>query len=141
MLMHSSRLVYATAVLLLASFLNGATPIRIDKPMPPPAWALAQRALLRAYAEPAAEFIEKYVDDRGHFRCIERWGGNDGPDDVMETFTPWTLLYALGGPESLLAQYRRIWEGHLQQFTAARAPSVDMAKNGMYYKEFVTSFD
>jgi hypothetical protein len=129
------------AVALLASSLDAASPIRVDKPMPPPAWALAQRALLTAYAEAAAEFVEKYVDDRGHFRCIERWGGNDGPDDVMETFTPWTLLYALGAPESVLNQYRKIWEGHLAQFTAAKAPSVELAKDGMYYKEFVTAFD
>lgn len=127
--------------MLLAQSLDAAPPIRIDKPMPPPAWALAERALLKAYADAAAEFVAKYVDDRGHFRCIERWGGNDGPDDAMETFNAWTLLYALGAPESLMQQYRRIWEGHLAQFTAAKAPSVEMAKDGMYYKEFVTSFD
>src|SRR4029453_19440880 len=103
---------------------------RGEKPMGPPAWALAERALLKAYTDAAAEFAAKYVDDRGFFRCIERWGGNDGPDDVMETFTPWPLLHALGGPESLLSQYRRIWEGHLEQFTAAKAPSVEMAKDG-----------
>lgn len=109
--------------------------------MPPPAWALAERALLGAYAEAAREFAARYVDDRGYFRCVERWGGNDGPDDVMETFTPWTLMYALGAPDSILDLYRKIWEGHLRQFTAAKAPSAVMAKDGMFYKEFVTSFD
>ena len=44
-------------------------------------------------------------------------------------------------PESFLEQYRRIWEGHLIQFTIAKAPSTQMAKNGMYYKEFPVSFD
>ncbi|MFN7936337.1 MAG: hypothetical protein U0R19_23620 [Bryobacteraceae bacterium] len=117
------------------------TTVELRTAMSPPAWALAERALLKAYSDAAAEFTAKYVDDRGFFRCIERWGGNDGPDDVMETFTPWTLLYALGAPESVLAQYRRIWEGHLQQFTSAKAPSASMAKDGMFYREFVTSFD
>ena len=115
--------------------------IRIEKPMAPPDWALAERALLKAYAEAAAEFTAKYVDERGYFKCVERWGGNDGPDDVMETFNNWTLLHALGGSDSLLAMYRRIWEGHLRQFTAAKAPSTQAAKEGMFFKEFVTSFD
>src|SRR5687767_2453147 len=127
----------------LAASMWAAPPplVQIDQPKPPPHWALAERALLKAYTEAAAEFAAKYVDERGFFRCIERWGGNDGPDDVMETFTPWTLLYALGAPDSILEQYRRIWEGHLVQFTQARAPSTEMAKNGMYYKEFPTAFD
>jgi hypothetical protein len=118
-----------------------AAPLQIDKPKPPPGWALAQRALLKAYTEAAAEFAAKYVDDRGFFRCVERWGGNDGPDDVMETFTTWPMLYALGAPQSILNLYRKIWEGHLVQFTQAKAPSPEMAKNGMYYKEFITAFD
>jgi hypothetical protein len=126
---------------LTASAMAAGPLLRIDKATPPPDWALAERALFKAYADAAAEFTAKYVDDRGWFRCIERWGGNDGPDDVMETFTPWTLLYALGAPDSLLAQYRKVWEGNLVQFTHARAPSTQMAKDGMYFKEFVTSFD
>jgi hypothetical protein len=115
--------------------------VKVDKPMAPPAWALAERALLKAYTEAAAEFAAKYVDDRGFFRCIERWGGNDGPDDVMETFTPWPLLHALGAPDSILDLYRKAWEGQLVQFTQARAPSTQMAKSGMYYREFAASFD
>jgi hypothetical protein len=127
--------------LLAALSLSAAPAIRIETPQPPPAWALAERALLRAYSDAALAFSAKYVDSRGYFRCIERWGGNDGPDDVMETFTNWPLLYALGAPEEILREYRRIWEGHLQQFTAAKAPSVELAKDGMYYKEFPTAFD
>jgi len=128
---------------ILAAITLAAAPpsVRIEKPMPPPDWALAERALLKAYAEAAAEFTAKYVDDRGYFKCVERWGGNDGPDDVMETFNNWTLLHAIGGSDSLLTMYRRIWEGHLHQFTAAKAPSTQAAKDGMFYQEFVTSFD
>jgi hypothetical protein len=121
--------------------LGGEMTIRIDRPMPPPAWALAERALLKAYADAAREFANKYLDDRGFLRCVERWGGNDGPDDAMENFNNWTLMYALGAPESLLELYRRAWEGHLAQYTQARVPSVEMARLGMYYKEFITSFD
>jgi hypothetical protein len=47
---------------------GGAPPeVQIRKPMPPPAWALAERALLTAYSE-AAEFAAKYIDERGYFR-------------------------------------------------------------------------
>jgi hypothetical protein len=115
--------------------------IRIEKPQAPPDWALAERALLAAYADAAEEFAAKYVDERGYFRCLDRWGGNDGPDDVMETFHGWTLLHALGARDSVVELYRKIWEGHIRQFTAAKAPSTQKAKEGMFYKEFVTSFD
>jgi hypothetical protein len=115
--------------------------VRIDAPMPPPDWALAQRALLAAYGEAAREFGARYLDDRGFLRVIERWGGNDGPDDAMENFHNWTLLYALGGPQSLLDTYRKAWEGHLVQYTEARVPGIEMAQDGMFYKEFITSFD
>ena len=128
--------------LTLATWLFAATPlIQIDKPQSPPDWALAERALLRAYADAAEEFAAKYTAEKGYFRCVDRWGGNDGPDDVMETFNNWTLPHALGAPNSLLDRYRRIWEGHLRQFTAAKAPSTQAAKDGMFFKEFVTSFD
>jgi hypothetical protein len=134
---------FGVLLLISGALSQAASPpvIRIDTPKPPPYWALAERALFKSYAEAAAEFAAKYVDDRGFFRCLERWGGNDGPDDVMETFTSWTLLYALGGTDPLLELYRKIWEGHLVQFTQARAPSTQMAKTGMYYREFPASFD
>jgi adenylate kinase family enzyme len=74
-------------------------------------------------------------------QCVERWGGNDGPDDAMENFQNWTLAYVLGGPESILTLYKKAWEGHLVQYTKAKAPGIEMAKDGMYYKEFITSFD
>lgn len=109
--------------------------------MPPPEWALLERALLAESADAAAEFAAKYVDVRGHFRAAERWGGNDGPDDVMETFHNWPLLYALGGGEKILAIYEKIWEGHLDQYQRAKAPSTEMARDGMYWREFPTAFD
>jgi hypothetical protein len=129
-----------SCVLLIPAFAAGPS-VKIEKPMPPPAWALAQRVLLRVNVEAAQEFAAKYFDDRGFLRCVERWGGNDGPDDAMETIHNWTLLYALGAAPPILDLYRKAWEGHIVQFTQARAPSVEMAKNGMFFKEFITSFD
>ena len=119
----------------------GQVSIRIDRPMPPPAWALQERALLAAWGDAAREFAARYLDDRGFLRCVERWGGNDGPDDAMENFNYFTLVYALGGPQEVLDIYRRAWEGHLVQYARARAPSIEMARDGMYYQEFITSFD
>jgi hypothetical protein len=113
----------------------------VERAMAPPPWALAERELLAAASQGAEAFYAKYVDERGYLRCIERWGGNDGADDAMENFANWTLLYALGAPEKVLELYQKAWEGHLRQYTAARAPGIEMAENGMYHQEFVTAFD
>src|SRR6188508_3511228 len=92
------------AIFLAHSALAAPPSIKIETASAPPDWALAERALLKAYSDAATEFTEKYIDSRGFFKCIERWGGNDGPDDVMETFNHWPLLHALGGSDSLLEQ-------------------------------------
>jgi hypothetical protein len=115
--------------------------IELNKPLAAPAWALAERSLLDAASDAAEIFSNCYVDERGYFKCVERWGGNDGADDAMENFGGWTLLYALGGDQKVLNLYERAWEGHLQQFTNAKIPSIEMAKDGMYWREFVTAFD
>ena len=107
----------------------------------PPAWALAQRELIEAASDGVEEFARRFVDSRGYLKCVERWGGNDGADDAMENFGGWTLLYLLGGRESVLDLYKQAWEGHILQYTRARAPGIPMAENGMYWREFVTSFD
>ena len=137
------RMTVATKPLLIALLATSANAeaILIESPMPPPDWALAQMALIKENAAAAIEFAAKYIDPRGHFRGVERWGGNDGPDDVMETFHNWPLAHALGSDDRLLETYERIWEGHLDQFQRAKAPSTDMARNGMFWREFVTSFD
>ncbi|MBI1354718.1 MAG: hypothetical protein GC160_10250 [Acidobacteria bacterium] len=131
-----------TLALLLAAPLLAQTPtVRLESPVPPPEWALLERALLRAASDGTAAFAAHYLDERDFLKCVERWGGNDGADDAMENFHGWTLLYALGGDDQVLADYQRAWEGHLTQFTEARAPGIEMAENGMYWREFVTSFD
>ena len=96
--------------------------IELTELTPAPDWAIAERALLDEASEAAGIFYNRYVDERGYLKCIERWGGNDGADDAMENFEGWTLLYALGGDETVLDLYEKAWEGHLKQFTAAKVP-------------------
>ena len=143
------RLVRAIAVcalqvcFVLASLSTGAAQpaIEIDNPMAPPAWALAQQALLKSNTEAAFVQAGKYMDERGWMRITPNWGAADGPDDVMESYRHLPLLYILGGPPAILDLYKTIWEGHLQQFTDAKEPLVEVAKDGMYYKEFCPSLD
>jgi hypothetical protein len=137
---HTVYLRLAGALFALASVAYSEV-ISIESPMPPPAWAYAQRAVLKESVQAAIEFAKKYIDPRGHYRGVERWGGNDGPDDVMETFHNWPLAYSLGADDRILEAYERIWEGHLDQFQKAKAPSVEMARAGMYSREFITAFD
>ncbi len=127
--------------LVWTTLLAAEPPVVIETPMSPPDWALAEQALLDAYAEAAEAVADKYIDSGGWARVTANWGGMDGADDIMESFRDWPLLYILGAPESVLTTYKRIWEGHLQQFTEAKEPLVDVAKDGMYYKEFCPSFD
>ncbi len=137
------RFVFATAILLGCPIgIKAQEPtIRVDTPMTPTPWALLERELLRANARACEEFFERYFDDRGYLECIERWGGDDGPDDAIENLSDWPLLHALGAPESVLLLYKKGWEGHIRQYTEARTTDVDFARGGMYYKEFPVTFD
>ncbi len=115
--------------------------VLIDDPLSPPTWALLQRELLRAHAAACQEFFDKYFDERGYLLCVERWGGDDGPDDAIENVADWPLLHALGGSRSILQMYKRAWEGHLRQYTEAKTVDVPFARDGMYYKEFPCMMD
>ncbi|MDP6557162.1 MAG: hypothetical protein QGG71_21015 [Pirellulaceae bacterium] len=117
------------------------TRITIDQPMSPPNWALLERELLRANTAACEEFFARYVDERGFLSCVERWGGNDGPDDAIECFLYWPILHALGAPDSVLEMYKKAWEGHLRQYTLAKTVDVPFARDGMYYKEFPVMCD
>ncbi len=113
----------------------------LDEPMAPPTWALLERELLRASTEACKEFFARYFDERGYLECVERWGGNDGPDDAIENVNDWPLLHALGAPDEILHLYKKAWEGHLRQYTEAKTVHVPFARDGMYYKEFPVMFD
>src|SRR6185295_9452554 len=86
------------SVVLTSAFIRGTTgaepTIKIDTLMAPPAWALLEREVLRANAAACEEFFQKYFDERGFLLCVERWGGDDGPDDAIENVNDWPLLYA-----------------------------------------------
>ncbi len=130
------------AVALNCWFLRGAEPtIEIKTPMAPPAWALLEREVLRMNAAACEEFFAKYFDERGFLLCVERWGGDDGPDDAIENCNDWPLLYALGAPTRVREMYDKAWEGHLRQYTLAKTTEVPFARDGMYYKEFPTHMD
>ena len=115
--------------------------LQIETPMAPPTWALLERELLRATTRACEEFFDRYFDERGYLECVERWGGDDGPDDAIENVNDWPILYALGGADSILSLFKKAWEGHLRQYTLARTTDVPFARDGMYYKEFPVMFD
>src|SRR5258708_1958186 len=120
-------------VLVTAGALSaGEVTIALDTPMPPPAWALLERELLRANARACEEFYARYFDDRGFLECVERWGGDDGPDDAIENVNDWPILHALGAPDSILRLYKTAWEGHLRQYTETKTREVEFARDGMY---------
>ena len=47
----------------------------------------------------------------------------------------------MGAPESVAEAFEKVWEGHLRQFSRARIPTVELAKDGIFVKEFPPSFD
>jgi hypothetical protein len=75
--------------------------LKITTPMSPPAWALLERQVLDASSDACREFFHKYFDDRGWLLCVERWGGDDGPDDAIENCNDWPILHALGGSDDV----------------------------------------
>ena len=137
------KLLLTGCLLLFVSSEATAQQVKLDlsTPMSPPTWALLERELLRANTAACEEFYTKYFDERGFLRCVERWGGDDGPDDAIENCNDWPLLHALGAPDVILQMYKKAWEGHLRQFTLAKTTDVPFAKDGMYYKEFPVMFD
>ena len=118
-----------------------AASIAVDTPVEAPTWALLQRQLLQAQTQAGVEFFQRYFDERGYLRCVLRWGGDDGPDDAIESLEGWPVLHALGAPDTVLQMYKKAWEGHLQQYTRARTSHVPFARQGMYYREFPVMFD
>src|SRR5690606_25074015 len=58
--------------------------LTIETPKPAPAWAIAQRELLRVNAEGVQLYAARFLDERGHMPIDPQWGVSDGPDDITE---------------------------------------------------------
>jgi hypothetical protein len=135
-------LVCALALVAPACAQEARVPVlKLATPVSPPNWALLQREVLRTSSEACRAFYDKYFDERGWLLCVERWGGDDGPDDAIENCNDWPLLHALGGTDEVRKLYLKAWEGHLRQYTLAKTKDVPFARDGMYYKEFPVMFD
>jgi len=115
--------------------------VQIKTPMPPPAWALLERELLRSNSTAVERFAQKYVDEKGYLLHTPRWGTLDGPDDAIETFWNWTLLHAMGGSDSVLELFKKAQEGHWKQYGELRTKLTELGANGAYSKEFITQSD
>ncbi len=138
---HLRRYFFACLLCMPTAAIAQEKALKVTTPMSPPAWALLQREVLSASAEACREFYRRYFDERGYLLCVERWGGNDGPDDAIENCNDWPILHALGASDEIRTLYEKAWEGHLRQYTLAKTTHVPFAKDGMYYKEFPVQFD
>ena len=131
----------------LTFFVGGSAPIArdvsitIDSRMEPPPWARLERQLLDENVPACREFYKKYFDDRGYLQCFVRWGANDGPDDAFENFNRWPELHALGASDEILRMFTKGHDGLIKQYTEARTTDVPIARQGMYYKEFIVQSD
>ena len=149
----SAAIVFLTACLSLVFAQQNGTPpktlafpiaapvILVNQPMRPPSWAFVERAMLNAAADGVQQWVNRNVTPDGAVNIPERWGVSDGPDDIMEGIRGWPLVYALGAPESVIQNFERVWEGHIRQFSRAKVPEVEEAKDGIYVKEFPSAFD
>ncbi len=117
------------------------TTVVVQTPVPAPAWALAERKLLQMDAEGVQLYASTVLNERGFFPVTPAWGVGNGPDDLMENIRNWPLAHALGGAESIIDTWSRAWEGYLRQFSDARIPEVEAARNGIFQREFMSSFD
>src|SRR5215468_4647027 len=115
--------------------------VRVATPMTPPRWATLERQLLADNVPACREFFTKYFDDRGYLQVFARWGANDGPDDAFENFNRWPELHALGAGDDILQMFSTGHEGLLKQYSEARTTEVPIARQGMYYKEFIVQSD
>jgi len=99
--------------------------------MDPPEWALLERELLRQHTTACVKFFRRYFNQaNGWLETTERFGGDDGPDDAIENVNDWPHLYALGGDEVIREMYTKAYNGHVQQFMAAKTTDVPIGRLG-----------
>ncbi|MFC1692721.1 hypothetical protein ACFL1R_04365 [Candidatus Latescibacterota bacterium] len=132
-------------VTVLSCIVSGAavagTSIQITTPMAPPAWAVMERLLLEEKSQHIEDFYNFYFDERGYLLHVPHWGYVDGSDDLFDIFGDWTILYSLGGRPSVLDLYRKGNNGGIRQYTKYKTVGTDLAKDGAYYKEFISMMD
>jgi hypothetical protein len=131
--------VLVSVVLSVAAF--AGTSIEITTPMAPPPWGVMERLLLDEKSQHIEDFYDFYFDERGYLLHTPHWGSVDGVDDLFDIFGDWTTLYSLGGRQSVLDLYRKGNTGGIRQYTDYKTVGTDVAKDGAYYKEFVTMAD
>jgi len=147
MMMRARPILIALCLVGTASFIGRSAPrvrdvsIAIDSRMDAPRWARVERQLLDENVPACREFYKKYFDDRGFLQCFVRWGANDGPDDAFENFNRWPELHALGASDEILRMFLKGHDGLIKQYTEARTTDVPIARQGMYYKEFIVQSD
>ena len=141
--MSSHRALLASSLIVFVALSPAAAEntIVIDTPMPPPGWALMERALLDANSRAVLHFGDRYIDDRGYLLHTPRWGTLDGPDDAIETYYNWTLLHALGGSDEVLELFKKGLEGHYKQYGELKTTLTKLSENGSYHQEFITQSD
>lgn len=105
--------------------------ITATRTAPPPAWALAQRALIATMDEAVPIFQERYTRPDGSFIWRQEWPGMDGSDDGYESFGNWGLYHALGGGQHVHQRARVLWEAVTRQFT----------EYGQVWREFDAFYD
>ena len=141
-LLGTTALALSAAVAPLRAAIPTDPMLEIVTPMAPPEWALLERAVLDAHTAACEAFFARYYDQQtGFFLAIERWGGDDGPDDAIENVNDWPHLYQLGASERIRQLYELAYEGHVRQFTLAKTKDVPFARAGMYFKEFPVMMD
>ena len=105
--------------------------IHATRRIPPPDWAIRQRALIDRMNEAAPVFQERYTRADGTFLWRQEWPGMDGSDDGYESYHNWPLFYALGGSADLYHRSRFLWEAVTRQFTGY----------GQVWREFDAYYD
>jgi len=83
----------------------------------PPAWATLERQLIDAMNQAVHPFVQKYAREDGELIWGDRGLWRDGADDFYESCYNWSLLYALGGGDHLLALQHKLWDGITRQLT------------------------
>ncbi|MCZ6673016.1 MAG: hypothetical protein O7C75_08755 [Verrucomicrobia bacterium] len=132
-------------VLVITTALSGTAfagrSIAITTPVAPPAWGVMERLLLEEKSQHIVDFYDFYFNERGYLLHKPHWGSVDGVDDLFDIFGDWTILYSLGGRQSVLDLYRKGNNGGIRQYTEYKTVATDIAKDGAYYKEFVCMAD